>query len=109
MATTKMFFRSEFGYVGFSDLENFWARKLPDDFYEVFQTAFMKSSRRLPGSLPTESSPLSPFHNKFERFDLGLIYRFFRCGPDFGRLMGSLLKYNVLEDFMYFQEVFQAT
>uniref|UniRef100_A0A0D3DVY5 Uncharacterized protein n=1 Tax=Brassica oleracea var. oleracea TaxID=109376 RepID=A0A0D3DVY5_BRAOL len=42
--------------------------------------------------------------------DLGLIYMFFRSGSDFGRLMrsllGSLLKYNALEDF---QEVFQTT
>ncbi|KAF2597896.1 hypothetical protein F2Q68_00008554 [Brassica cretica] len=88
-----------------------------------------KSSRRLPGSLLTESSPMSPFHNRSERFgfnqmvlifhldmyfvcftDLGLIYIFFRSGSDFGRLMrsllGSLLKYNALEDF---QEVFQTT
>ncbi|KAF2579861.1 hypothetical protein F2Q68_00006787 [Brassica cretica] len=42
--------------------------------------------------------------------DLGLIYMFFRSGLDFGRpmgsLLGSLLKYNALEDF---QEVFQTT
>ncbi|KAF3610791.1 hypothetical protein DY000_02045437 [Brassica cretica] len=42
--------------------------------------------------------------------DLSLIYMFFRSGSDFGRLMrsllGSLLKYNALEDF---QEVFQTT
>uniref|UniRef100_A0A0D3DRU6 Uncharacterized protein n=1 Tax=Brassica oleracea var. oleracea TaxID=109376 RepID=A0A0D3DRU6_BRAOL len=41
---------------------------------------------------------------------LGLIYMFFRSGSDFGRpmesLLGSLLKYNALEDF---QEVFQTT
>ncbi|KAF3610790.1 hypothetical protein DY000_02045436 [Brassica cretica] len=76
---------------------------------EVFQTTSRKSSRRLPGSLLTESSPMSPFHNRSERFgftDLGLIYMFFRSGSDFGRLMGILLKYNALEDF---QEVFQTT
>ncbi|KAF2561036.1 hypothetical protein F2Q70_00015181 [Brassica cretica] len=105
MAATKM--------VCFSDLEDFWARKLPDDFQEVFQTTSRKSSRRLPGSLLTESSLMSPFHNRYERFDftdLSLIYMFFRSGSDFGRLMGSLLgsllKYDALEDF---QEVFQTT
>ena len=30
------FFRSGFGYAGFSDLEELWARRLPDDFQEVF-------------------------------------------------------------------------
>ncbi|KAF2539300.1 hypothetical protein F2Q68_00020875 [Brassica cretica] len=58
MAATKMFFRSGFGYAGFSDLEDFWD-DLPvsrlkynalDDFQEVFQTTSRKSSRRLPGS-----------------------------------------------------------
>ncbi|KAF3565485.1 hypothetical protein DY000_02018155 [Brassica cretica] len=76
---------------------------------EDFQTTFRKSSRRVPGSLLTEFSPMSPFHNRSERFgftDLGLIYMFFKSGSDFGRLMGSLLKYNALEDF---QEVFQTT
>ncbi|KAL0788421.1 hypothetical protein Bca101_004667 [Brassica carinata] len=41
---------------------------------------------------------------------LGLIYMFFRYGSDFrrtmGSLLGSLLKYNALEDF---QKVFQTT
>ena len=42
--------------------------------------------------------------------DLGLIYMFFKSGSDFRRLMGSLLKYNALEDFQkVFQEVFQTT
>ncbi|KAF3593831.1 hypothetical protein DY000_02021437 [Brassica cretica] len=79
---------------------------------EVFQATSRTSSRRLPGSLLTESSPMSPFHNRSERFgfsDLGLIYMFFRSGSDFGRpmgsLLGSLLKYNALEEF---QEVFQT-
>ncbi|KAF3584508.1 hypothetical protein F2Q69_00028021 [Brassica cretica] len=49
--------RSRFGYAGFSDLEDFWARRLPgslpDDFQEVFQTTSRKSFRRLPGSLLT--------------------------------------------------------
>ncbi|KAF2532216.1 hypothetical protein F2Q70_00030847 [Brassica cretica] len=121
-----------------------------EDFQEVFQTTSRKSSdgvffhikffrsgrllgyktsrktscsRRLPGSLLTESSPVSPFHNRSERFgfnqmvlifhldmyfvcsikvftDMGLIYMFFRSGSDFGRPMGSLLKYNALEDFL---------
>ncbi|KAL0664678.1 hypothetical protein Bca4012_101516 [Brassica carinata] len=42
--------------------------------------------------------------------DLDLIYMFFRSRSDFGRLMesllGSLLKYNALEDFL---KVFQTT
>ncbi|KAF2592355.1 hypothetical protein F2Q70_00044305 [Brassica cretica] len=103
----------------------FWATRLPDDLQEVFQTTSRKSSRRLPGSLLTESSPMSPFHNRSERFgfsDLGLIYMLFRSGSNFERLMGSLLgsllKYNAprkssrrlpgsLPD--DFQEVFQTT
>ncbi|KAF2557352.1 hypothetical protein F2Q68_00013471 [Brassica cretica] len=116
MAAAKMVFQIWIWICNFSDLE-------------VFQTTSRKSSRRLPESLLTESSPMSPFHNRSERFgfnemvlifhldmyfvcftDLGLIYMFFRSGSDFGRLMGSLLgsllKYNALEDF---QEVFQTT
>ncbi|KAF3603264.1 hypothetical protein F2Q69_00034593 [Brassica cretica] len=41
---------------------------LPDDFQEVFQTTSRKSSRRLPGSFMTESSPMSLFHNRSESF-----------------------------------------
>ncbi|KAF3601384.1 hypothetical protein F2Q69_00037777 [Brassica cretica] len=78
------FFRSRFGYAGFSDLEDFWARRLPDDFQEVFQTTSRKSSRLLLGSLLTESYPMSPFHNRSERlgfnqkvliFHLNMFYR----------------------------------
>ncbi|KAF2580381.1 hypothetical protein F2Q68_00005495 [Brassica cretica] len=120
MAATKMVFHHMVlifhSFKGFSDLED-------------FQMTSRKSSRRLPGSLLTESSPMSPFHNRSERFgfnqmvlifhldmyfvcftDMGLIYMFFKSGSDFGKLMGSLFrslqKYNVLEDF---QEVFQTT
>ncbi|KAF3559690.1 hypothetical protein F2Q69_00017323 [Brassica cretica] len=71
------------------------------------------TSKRLPGSLLTGSSPMSQFHNRYERFgfsDMGLIYMFFRSGSDFGRpmrsLLESLLKYNALEDF---QKVFKKT
>ncbi|KAF3562854.1 hypothetical protein DY000_02011933 [Brassica cretica] len=65
-----IFFRSGFGYAGFSDVEDFWARRLPDDFHEVFQTTSRKSSdgvfnqmvlifhldisRKLPGRLPDD-------------------------------------------------------
>uniref|UniRef100_A0A0D3D8B3 Uncharacterized protein n=1 Tax=Brassica oleracea var. oleracea TaxID=109376 RepID=A0A0D3D8B3_BRAOL len=68
---------------------------------------------------------MSPFNNRSERFGFNqmvLIFHLdmfyisgydihvFRSGSDFGRpmgsLLGSLLKYNALEDF---QEVFQAT
>ncbi|KAF3577713.1 hypothetical protein DY000_02029811 [Brassica cretica] len=89
MTATKKFFRSGFGYAGFSDLEDFWD-DLPvsrlkynalDDFQEVFQT-----TSRLPGSLLTKS----PFHNRSERFDL----------EDFwDDLPVSRLKYNALDDF----------
>ncbi|KAF2561117.1 hypothetical protein F2Q70_00018483 [Brassica cretica] len=97
---------------GFSDLD------LDMQFFQIWKTSGLedfqmtsrKSSRQLPGSLLTESSPMSSFHNRSERFgfsDLGLIYMFFRSELDFGRLMGSLLgsllKYNAQEDF---QEVF---
>ncbi|CAG7862867.1 unnamed protein product [Brassica rapa] len=79
-----------------------------------FQTTSRKSSRRLPGSLLTESSPVSLFHNRYERSGkflyMGLIYMFFIYGSDFGKLIGSLLtsflKYNALEDF---QQVFHTT
>ncbi|KAF2606192.1 hypothetical protein F2Q68_00043423 [Brassica cretica] len=100
--------------AGFSDLDLdmqvFQIWKI--SWLEVFQATSRKSSRRIPGSLLTESSPMSPFHNRSERFgfsDLGLIYMFFRSGSDFGRpmgsLLGSLLKYNALEEF---QEVFET-
>ncbi|KAF2563076.1 hypothetical protein F2Q70_00015611 [Brassica cretica] len=56
---------------------------------------------------------MSPFHNRSERFGFNqmvLIFHLDISGSDFGRLMrsllGSLLKYNALEDF---QEVFQTT
>ncbi|KAF3545471.1 hypothetical protein DY000_02003638 [Brassica cretica] len=80
---------------------------------EDFQTTSKKSSRGLPGSLLTESSPMSPFHNRSERFGFNqvvLIFHLDKSGSDFGRpmgrLLGSLLKYNALEDFL---EVFQMT
>ncbi|KAF3546128.1 hypothetical protein DY000_02009016 [Brassica cretica] len=107
MAATKMVFHHMVlifhSFKGFSDLEDFWARRF-SDHQEVF---------RRPGSLLTDSSPMSLFHNRSKCFgfsDLGLIYMFFRSVSDFGRpmgsLLGSLLKYNALEDF---QEVFQRT
>ncbi|KAF3565654.1 hypothetical protein DY000_02016385 [Brassica cretica] len=110
MAATKMFFITWFSSSTHLKTSRRLAKSLPDDIQEVFQTTSRKSSRRLPGSLLTKYSPMSPFHNRSECFDLDLIYMFFRCGSDFGRLMGSLLgsllKYNALEDF---QEVFQST
>ncbi|KAF2603124.1 hypothetical protein F2Q70_00025817 [Brassica cretica] len=60
-----MFFRSGFGYAGFSDLEDFWddlpVNRLKYNALEDFQDD-------LPGSLLTESSHMSPFHNRSERF-----------------------------------------
>ncbi|WZY72844.1 hypothetical protein YC2023_005084 [Brassica napus] len=83
---------------GFSDLEDFWVSRLKYNALGDFQDD-------LPGSLLTESSHMSPFHNRFERFDgshLPLRY-VLRFGADIGRFMGSLLrsllKYNALEDF----------
>ncbi|WZZ53989.1 hypothetical protein YC2023_054096 [Brassica napus] len=88
-------------------MEDFWARRLPDDFQEDFQTTSRKSSRRLPGSLLTESSPMSPFHNRSERCvfnQMVLIFHLDISGSYFerpmGNLLGSLLKYNALEDFL---------
>ncbi|KAF3513684.1 hypothetical protein F2Q69_00003008 [Brassica cretica] len=120
-----------YSFKGFSDLDldmhvfQIWMTFGLEDF----QTTSKKSSRRLPESLLMESSLMSTFHNRSERFgfnqivlifhldmyfvcftDLRFIYMFFRYGLYFGRLMGSLLgsllKYNALEDF---QEVFQMT
>ncbi|KAF2545383.1 hypothetical protein F2Q70_00020270 [Brassica cretica] len=112
MAATKMVFHHMVlifhSCKGFSDIDldmhvfQIWKTSGLEDF----QMTSRKSSRRLPESLMTESFPMSPFHNRSERFDLGLIYIFFRSRSDFGRSMGSLLKYNALE---YFQEVFQKT
>ncbi|KAF3558686.1 hypothetical protein F2Q69_00011746 [Brassica cretica] len=45
MVAAKIFFRSGFGYAGFSDLEDFWARRLPDNFQEIFQTTSRKVFR----------------------------------------------------------------
>ncbi|KAF3538751.1 hypothetical protein F2Q69_00021298 [Brassica cretica] len=88
MVATKMDFHHMVlifhSFKDFSDLKYFWARRLLDDFQEVFWRSL----------LPCFS-------------DLGLIYMFFRSGSDFrrpmGSLRGSLLKYNALE------EVFQTT
>ncbi|KAF3580903.1 hypothetical protein DY000_02030364 [Brassica cretica] len=98
---------------GFSDLEEFWdelpVSRLKYNALEDFQDD-------LPGSLLTESSHMSPFHNRSERFGkflylifLHLIFNqmilifhldmFFRSGTDFGRLPGSLLAHYILEDF----------
>ncbi|KAF2608162.1 hypothetical protein F2Q68_00045261 [Brassica cretica] len=105
MAATKMFFISGFGYAGFSDLEDSGledfqtSRRLPDDFQEVFNQMVLFFY-------------LDMYFVCFP--DLGLIYMFSRSRSNFGRLMGSLLKYNALEDFKEvfqddLQEVFQTT
>ncbi|KAF3506310.1 hypothetical protein F2Q69_00004553 [Brassica cretica] len=99
MAATKIVFHHmvliSHSFKGFSDLEDFWARRLPDDFQEVFCGVLIRW---------VSSSTWICFT------DLGLIYMFFISGSNFGRLMGSLLrsllKYNALEDF---HEVFQTT
>ncbi|CAG7902039.1 unnamed protein product [Brassica rapa] len=82
----------------FSDLEDFWARRLPDDFREVFRQSLLPC---LPFII--DLNVLISFLVCFSSFDLGLIYMFFRSGSDSGRpmgsLLGSLLRYNALEDF----------
>ncbi|KAF3550781.1 hypothetical protein DY000_02005116 [Brassica cretica] len=109
MAETKMFFRSGFGYAGFSDLEDIWDDLLVsrlkyntlDDFQEVFQTTSRRSSG-LPGSRLTESSPISlPFIT-----DLSVLISFSDLEDFWDDLPVSRLKYNALDDF---QEVFQTT
>ncbi|CAG7864315.1 unnamed protein product, partial [Brassica rapa] len=65
----------------FLDLEDFWARRLPDDFQEAFLQNLLSCI---------------PFI-----IDLSVL-----IWMDFGRPIGSLLKYNLLDDF---QEVFQTT
>ncbi|KAF2561035.1 hypothetical protein F2Q70_00015180 [Brassica cretica] len=83
-------------FKGFSDLKDFSARRLPDDFQEVFQTTSRKSSDGVLIKWFSSSTWIC-------FTDLGLIYMFFRSGSDFGRLIGSLLeillKYNALENF----------
>ncbi|KAF2613510.1 hypothetical protein F2Q70_00011099 [Brassica cretica] len=68
MAATKMFFRSGFGYAGFSDLEDV-LDDLPvsrlkynalDDSLEVVWTSWKSSDGVF--------SHVSPFHNRSERF-----------------------------------------
>ncbi|KAF3539354.1 hypothetical protein F2Q69_00023800 [Brassica cretica] len=77
---------------------------------EDFQTTSRKTSRRLPGRLPDDFQMTSRKSERFGFTDLGLIYMFFISESDFGRpmgnLLGSLLKYNALEDF---QQIFQTT
>ncbi|KAG5399553.1 hypothetical protein IGI04_014160 [Brassica rapa subsp. trilocularis] len=99
MAATEMIFHHMVlifhSFKGFSDVEDFWARRLPGSFPNDFQEVLI---RRF------SSSTWICFT------DLSLIYMFFRSGSDYGRpmesILGSLLKYNALQDF---QKVFQTT
>ncbi|KAF2563221.1 hypothetical protein F2Q70_00015535 [Brassica cretica] len=97
-----------------------------DDFWDDLPVSHLKYNALedfeddLPGSLLTESSHMSPFHNRYGRFGkflclifLHLVFNqkvlifhldmFFKSGVDFGRfmgsLLGSLLKYNAVEVF----------
>ncbi|KAF2592756.1 hypothetical protein F2Q70_00044684 [Brassica cretica] len=69
---------------------------------EDFQKTSRKSSRRLPGSVLTESFPMSPFHNRSECFGFHHMVLFFQ----------SFKGFSDLEDFWArrlpddFQEVF---
>ncbi|KAF3526189.1 hypothetical protein F2Q69_00048456 [Brassica cretica] len=135
MAATKMVFHRMVlifhSFKSFSDLDldiqvfQIWKTSGLEDFQEVFHTTSRKSSTRLPGSLPHDFQEVSHTTSRKSSdgvlirwftsttwicfTDLGMIYMFFRSGSDFGRpmgsLLGSLLKYNALEDF---QEVFQT-
>ncbi|KAF2563896.1 hypothetical protein F2Q70_00017868 [Brassica cretica] len=116
MAATKMVFHHMVlifhSFKDFSDLDLdmqiFQIRKTSG--LEDFQTTSRKTSRRLPGRLPDDFQMTSRKSERFGFIDLGLIYMFFRSESDFGRpmgnLLGSLLKYNALEDF---QQIFQTT
>ncbi|KAF3488155.1 hypothetical protein F2Q69_00054802 [Brassica cretica] len=92
---------------------------------EDFQTTSRKTSRRLRGSLPddfeevfqtTSRKSSDVFNQMVLIFHLNIFFRsgfgkhVFRSGSDFGTPMGShlgsLLKYNAIEDF---QEVFHMT
>uniref|UniRef100_A0A0D3E381 Uncharacterized protein n=1 Tax=Brassica oleracea var. oleracea TaxID=109376 RepID=A0A0D3E381_BRAOL len=87
-------------FKGFSDLDldmqgfQIWKTSGVEDF----QTISRKSSRRLPGSLLTESSPMSPFHNRSERFGFNQMVLIFHLDI---RLPVSLPD--------NFEEVFQTT
>ncbi|KAF3485486.1 hypothetical protein F2Q69_00055981 [Brassica cretica] len=84
-----------------SGLEDFWVRRLPDDF----QTTSRKSSRRLPGSLLTESSPMSLFHNRSERFG-SLPDDFKEVFQTTSKKSSRRLQRSLPDDF---KEVFQTT
>ncbi|CAG7894320.1 unnamed protein product, partial [Brassica rapa] len=101
-----VFLTSLFCFAGFSShhmVLNFHSFK--GRFINFRYVFLCKIYRRISGSLLTESSPMSPFHNRSERFgfsDLGLIYMFFRSGWEFSRR----LQRSLPDDF---QEVFQTT
>ncbi|KAF2549962.1 hypothetical protein F2Q68_00035235 [Brassica cretica] len=103
MATTKMVFHHmvlifhSFKDEGFSDMDldmqifQIWKTSGLEDF----QMTSRKSSRRLPGSLLTESSLMSPIHNRSERFGFNQIVLIFHLDMFYisrllGRLPGSL-------------------
>ncbi|KAF3492599.1 hypothetical protein DY000_02056409 [Brassica cretica] len=88
-------------WIYFSDLKDFWARRLLDDFQEVLWRSLLPC---LPFIIDLSVLVLIRWFSSSTWIcftDLSLIYMFFRSGSDFGRLMGSLLgsllKYNVLE------------
>ncbi|KAF3610770.1 hypothetical protein DY000_02049400 [Brassica cretica] len=80
MAATKMFFRSGFGYAGFSDMEDF-RDDLPvsrlkynalDDFQEVFQTTSSRLGRLQPDDL---------LGSRLQPDDVGPNFGQYRNGP----------------------------
>ncbi|WZZ71981.1 hypothetical protein YC2023_083351 [Brassica napus] len=81
-------------------------RRLPDDFQEVFQTTFMKSSDGVFNQMVLIFHLDMYFVCVYKNFsDLSLIYMFFRSRSNFARPMGSLLG-SLPDDF---KEVFQTT
>ncbi|KAF3492916.1 hypothetical protein DY000_02054103 [Brassica cretica] len=99
MGATKMVFHHMVlifhSFKVFSDLD------LDMQVFQIWKTS------RLPGSLLTEPSPILPFIidlNVLVFNQMVLIFHLNISGSDFGRpmeiLLGSLLKYNALEDFL---------
>ncbi|KAG5383990.1 hypothetical protein IGI04_035460 [Brassica rapa subsp. trilocularis] len=118
MAATKMVFHHMVlifhSFKDFSDLEDFWARRLPYDFQEDFHTTFRKSSRRLLRSLLTESSD-GVFSHIFNQmvliFHLDMYFVcsikiWIRLWKTYGKSSRKRLRRSLPDDF---KEVFQST
>ncbi|KAF2615740.1 hypothetical protein F2Q70_00011180 [Brassica cretica] len=82
-------------FKGVSDLEDFWARRLPDDFQEVFQ---MTSRKRLLGSFPDDFQEVCLLSCLPFIIDLSILIWILDFGRTMESLLGNLLKYNEIED-----------